>query len=461
MGGFRERVLHGEVGRTLLWLGTPLMIVQLVSILYNIADTYWLSRYSEVAYAAPRQVWPYFMFVNSIAGGIAAANMAVISQYIGAKDYEGAKRTISYFVSAMLLVNTVATAVFFIARPLIFTYIVATPPELYEYVMIYSGIISLDVLVAAFSMCYGTIFQAIGDTRTPSRIGVASTILNVVLDPFFIFGLEANGRRVIPAMGVAGAALATVISRFAGLLILLGVLNRKYKSLKPRLTLGVSGEWIKTTLKAGVPVTLMMMSNSLAFMFQHRLVNAFGAYVAAAFAIGFIIMELADAALWGFMFAVSTMVGQAIGAGLERRARSVATKSMLYIGLCTLVGSLVVIALRSWFIGIFTTVPEIAREAELFVLTFAPTLALFAIFFIGMAIGRGSGHTAYPTVIGIIRLWGLRIGLGYYLAFELAMGTLGIWIAMALSNVFSGLAIIPWAHRGGWTKPIIKKHAQI
>ena len=460
MGGFRERVLHGEIGRTLLWLGAPLMIVQLVSILYNIADTYWLSRYSEVAYAAPRQVWPYFMFVNAIAGGIAAANMAVISQYIGAKDYEAAKRTISYFVSAMLLVNTVAATVFFIARPLIFTYIVATPPELYEYVMIYSGIISLDVLVAAFSTCYGTIFQAIGDTRTPSRIGVASTILNVVLDPFFIFGLEVNGRRVIPAMGVAGAALATVISRFAGLLILLGVLNRKYKSLKPQLTLRVSGEWIKTTLRAGVPVTLMMMSNSLAFMFQHRLVNAFGAYVAAAFTIGFILMDLADAALWGFMFAVSTMVGQAIGAGLERRARSVAAKSMLYIGLSTFVGSLIVIALRSWFIGIFTTVPEIAREAELFVLTFTPTLAFFAIFFIGMAIGRGSGHTVYPTVIGVIRLWGLRIGLGYYLAFELAMRTLGIWIAMALSNVFSGLAIIPWALRGGWTKPIIKKHAQ-
>ena len=453
---FRERVLYESVGKTLLWLGIPLMIVQIVHTSYNIADTYWLSRYSDVAYAAPRQVWPFFMFINAIAHGIAAANMAIISQYIGARDYEGSKRAVSYFVSTMLLVNSAAAAVFLILRPLVFKYIVATPPELYDYVMSYSSIITLDLLLAAFTACYSTIFQAIGDTRTPSRIGVISAITNIVLDPFFIFGLEVNGKKVIPAMGVAGAAIATVLSRFIGFTILLGVLNRKYRFLKPQLTLSIDREWLKATLRAGIPVTLMMMSNSLAFMFQHRLVNAFGAYVAAAFAIGFILMDLADATLWGFTFAVSTMVGQAIGASLEKRARSVAAKSILYIGVSTFIGSVIVLAIRSWFIGVFTSVPEIAREADLFVVIFAPTLAFFAIFFIGMSIGRGSGHTLYPTIVGMARLWGVRIALGYYLAFELGMGTLGLWTAMTLSNLFSGVAIIPWALRGNWVKPIVR-----
>jgi len=436
------------------------MIVQLVHISYNIADTYWLSRYSDIAYAAPRQTWPFFMFINAIAHGIAAANLAIISQYIGLKDYESAKNAVSYFVSTMLLINTIATVVFFITRPLVFTYIVATPPELYEYVMNYSSIISVDLLIAAFTACYGTIFQAIGDTRTPSRIGVISSLINIVLDPIFIFGLDVRGIK-IPSMGVVGAAIATVLSRLTGFLILLGVLNSKYKSLKPKFTLKISREWLKATLKAGVPVTIMMMTNSLAFMFQHRLVNIFGAYVAAAFAIGFILMDLADAVLWGFTFAVSTMVGQSIGAGLEKRARSVASKSMLYIGISTTIGSIIVLVFRKVFIGFFTNVPEIASEAELFVVTFAPTLAFFAIFFIGLSIGRGSGHTTYPTAIGILRLWGMRIGLGYYLGFELGMGTLGLWTAMALSNLVAGLAIIPWALKGKWATPIVKKHTQI
>jgi putative MATE family efflux protein len=455
IGRFRDRIINGPIGSTLLWLGLPLMIVQLVNISYNIADAYWLSKYSDIAYAAPRQTWPYFMFINAIAQGISAANMAIISQYIGSRDYESAKRVVSYFVSTMLLVNAVVMILFFTLRPLVFTYIIATPPELYEYVMSYSGVISLDLLIAALTACYGTIFQAIGDTRTPSRIGVISSVANIVLDPVFIFGIEYRGVK-IPAMGVLGAAIATVLSRLVGLIILLGVLNWRYGFLRPHFTLSVSGEWLKATLKAGVPVTLMMMSNSLAFMFQHRLVNAFGAYVAAAFAIGFILMDLADAVLWGFTFAVSTMIGQAIGAGLEKRARSVAAKSMLYIGVSTGIGSIIVLLLRDWFIGVFTSIPGIAREAGLFVLTFAPTLAFFALFFVGMSIGRGSGHNLYPTAIGILRLWGFRIALGYYLAFEKNLGTLGLWAAMSLSNLFSGIAIVPWALRGKWFKPIVK-----
>ena len=461
IGKYRERVLNGPIGRTLLWLGTPLMIVQLIHLSYNITDAFWLSKYSSVAYATPRQVWPFFMFINAIAQGIAAANMAIISQYVGARDYESTRRAVSYFVSTMLFINSLAVLIFYVTRPLVFTYIIATPPELYEYVMSYSSIITLDLLLAAFTASYGTIFQAIGDTRTPSKIGVISSVMNVVLDPIFIFGVEISGLIIIPATGVTGAALATVLSRLVGFLILLTILRKKYGYITPHFTLHINREWFKTTIKAGIPVMLMMMSNSLAFMFQNRLINAFGVYVAAAAAIGFLLMDLADTALWGFTFAVSTMIGQAIGAGLEERARSVALRSMLYIGISTMLGSLLVLITREWFISAFTSVPEIAREADLFVMTFAPTLAFFAVFFIGISIGRGSGHTTYPTLVGTLRLWVLRIGLGYFLAFIFDMKTLGLWIAMALSNLIAGLAVIPWALRGAWTKPIVKVRVQV
>ncbi|MEM4976857.1 MAG: MATE family efflux transporter, partial [Desulfurococcaceae archaeon] len=183
-----------------------------------------------------------------------------------------------------------------------------------------------------------------------------------------------------------------------------------------------------------------------------------GAYAAAAAAIGFILMDLADAALWGFTMSVATMIGQAIGAGLESRARKVASRAILYIGVATSMGSLVVYVLRMFFIQLFTNLEAVVVEADLFVSIFIFSLPTFAIFFIGMSIGRGSGHTLYPTILGIIRLWVLRLGVGYLLAFHMGMGTIGIWTAMSLSNVVSGLAIIPWALRGRWTTPVIKKH---
>lgn len=457
LGVYRDRVINGPVGKTLLWLGVPIMIVHLVHVSYNIADAYWLSRYSEYAYAAPRQIWPFFMFINAIAGGLSAANNALISQAVGAKDYAYARRIISYFITTALLVNTIAAAAFYLLRSVVFTYVTSVPPELYSYVMAYSAIITVDLLLAAFTMSYSAIFQSIGDTRTPSRIGIVSAVLNILLDPLFIFGVSIGGVLLLPEMGVAGAALATVISRMVGFVLLLAVIRRKYPVLTPSLTTRIDRDWLYRTVKIGAPVTFMMMSNSLAFMFQHRLINSFGAHAASAAAIGFVLMDLADAALWGFTMSVATMVGQAIGAGLEQRARKVASRAILYIGLATTAGSIAVYFARMFFITLFTSTPEVLAEADLFVTTFIPSLPFFAIFFIGMSIGRGSGHTLYPTILGVVRLWGIRLGLGFLVAYHLGLGTLGLWIAMSLSNVVSGFAVIPWALYGKWTTPVIKR----
>lgn len=458
---YRERVVNGPVGKTLLWLGLPLMIVQIVNISYNFADTYWLSMYSKIAYAAPRQIWPFFMFLNAVTQALSSANLALISQAIGGKDYDYARRVVSYYVSILLALNTGVALLFLLLGPFVFKYVMGVPEDLYEYVVTYARIISLDLLLSGLYIGYSTIFQAIGDTRTPSRAGIVSSLTNVVLDPLFIFGVRLNGATIIPEMGVAGAAWATVISRFAGFIVVLLILQKKYPFLIVKPSLRIERDWIVKSLKIGIPVALMMMSNSLAFMFQNRLINTYGAYVAAAAAIGFLLMDLADAALWGFTASVATMVGQAIGAGLEKRARSVAVKAMIYIGLASFTGSIIVYFTRSFFIDLFTDVPEIYREADLFVQWFAPTLAGFAIFFIGMSVGRGSGHTLYPTIVGIIRLWGIRIGLGYLVALGLGLGTLGIWMTMSLSNLVAGLMIIPWILRGNWVKGVVKKRIEV
>jgi len=451
----RERILYGPIGRTLIWLGLPLMVVQLVNVSYNIADTYWLSRYSEIAYAAPRQVMPTFMLWNAIAQGLMAANLALIAQLIGARNYEEAKRYVSYFVSATLIVNAVVALIYFFMRPLIFRYIIRTPPLLYDDTMTYSGIITLDIVFSAFTLTYSTILQSIGDTRTPAIINFAAASMNIILDPLMILGVRIGGVQIIPPMGVAGAAYATIASRFAGLLLLLNRLSSKYPYLKPKFTVDIDRDWLLRSIRIGAPVSLMMASNSLAFMFQNGLINQFGEYVAAAASIGLTLMDLADATLWGFTSSVSVMVGQALGAGLPGRARSVALRAAFYIGLSTLAGAIVVYFLRNGFISAFTSNPVIASEADLFVSIFLPSLPFFALFFIGMSVGRGSGHTLFPTITGVIRLWVIRIALGYLLAIQLGLGSLGIWIAMSLSNYLAGIIMVPWIAWGNWVIPVL------
>ncbi|MEM4936290.1 MAG: MATE family efflux transporter, partial [Sulfolobales archaeon] len=197
-------------------------------------------------------------------------------------------------------------------------------------------------------------------------------------------------------------------------------------------------------------------SNSLAFMAQLRLVNAFGKIVATAYSIGFTVVDIADSAMWGFSQATAIVVGQLIGAQLFSKARKSALITSLFVGGVTGVGAVFVYLLRYPIASIFTSSPEVLVEATRFIEYFGLTVPFFAIFFVGFAVGRGSGHTYVPSAIAFTRLWGLRIGLGYLLALGLGLGPVGIWLSMAISNVGGGIMSIAWVALGNWTRPVVE-----
>ncbi|MEM1532596.1 MAG: MATE family efflux transporter [Desulfurococcaceae archaeon] len=446
---YRDRILNGSVVTTMLKLGAPLMAVQALYVSYNIADAYWLSVYSQYDIAIPRQVWPIQMLFLVFTQGIAAANLALMSQYVGAGNYEKTGETASKFLTINVAASVAAFTVYTALIPAIYSYLVNVPQLIYEGVVLYAKIMAVDLVVTCFNMVFTTVLQAMGDTVRPSIIGGVASIVNIVLDPFMILGIPP-----FPAMGVAGAALATVLSKLAGTLVL-AYLLKNYPGVKLKFTKKVDLEWLINNFKIGLPVMLFTASNSLAFAMQTRLINVFGEVAAAAYSIGFIVMDVADAALWGLSSAVSIMVGQNLGAGKVSRAREVAGKSMYTILAATSASSIIIYPIRGLLIDPFTDDPSIYAEASTFIETFLFSLPFFASFFIALSVGRGSGHTAVPTTIGVVRLWILRVGLGYYLALLLGLGSYGIWLAMAVSNYASGVLSIIWVKYGRWAKPVI------
>lgn len=448
---YRNEIVNGPIIKTLLWLGFPLMLVQLVNISYNVADAFWLSKYSDIAMAVPRQAWPPFMFFNAFNMAISTANTALLSQYVGARKYEEASGVASKFFTVSLITSLVFGLTYFSLRYPLFYYVIRTPPEIFDDVMSYSGIISVDLMLSGLSVTYSTILQSIGDTRTPAMVGGFSALLNIVWDPFLILGIPP-----FPRMGVAGAALATVLSRFSGVVVLVYLTKRRFPDLRIIPTKNIDKPWIVRNIRIGGPVFAFHASNSLAFMLQNALINSFGVVVATAFAIGFIIMDIADAIMWGLTMPVAIMVGQNLGAGNISRSRDVAYKSLVTIASLTTLGALAVFLLRNQLISVFTSDIAIFNEALRFLETFIFSLPFFTMFFIGMSIGRGSGHTTIPTLLGVIRLWGIRIGLGYFLAYVTSLQSYGIWLAMALSNVVGGLGSVAWIRFGNWTKSVIR-----
>ena len=449
---YRDEILSGSILRVLFKLGLPLMIVNIVMLAYNLADAYWLSRYSEYAISVPRQAWPVLMLFNAFILSFSSANMAILSQYIGARVYDKVNSTLSNLFTFNIVYGLTSFTILNLFAQEVFKYVVRTPPEIFDYTIIYVRIMSLDLILSSILFTLSTFMQSVGDTRTPARIQSYGSLLNAFLDPFFI-----NGYFLLPALGVAGAALASILSRLFSLTLLYSVFRRRYGFVKLRFNPRIDVEWLKLTLYAGIPIYAMMASNMLAFTFNNAIVNSFGIVAATALAVGFIILDIADNVLWGLTQAVTIMVGQNLGAGNTGRAREIALKASHTLFLIIGAGTIFVYLFRRNFILFFVEKPDIVSEADLLISLTSLTLPFFGLFFTGLSVGRGSGHTLVPSIIGIVRLWIVRLGLGYYMAVVMGMGTFGYWTAISLSNFVGGILSYIWIRYGDWAKPIIKR----
>jgi len=455
LDSYRERIVNGPVLRTLLWLGLPPMVVQLVHVAYGVADSLWLSMYDEKAIAVPRQVFPVLMLFSAAVNALSAAGSAFLSQLVGARAYDEVRVEASRFFTAGFTLGVLLGTAFFLLRPLIFQHIVVTPPEIFDYVMLYSAVMSLDSVLMAAVMLLSTLLSSFGETRAPSVVNVVALSVNMVLDPLLVLGIGP-----FPRLGVVGASATDVLGKVVTLLGYHLLLRRRFSWLKLGLNFSFTAEWARTVLRISSPIFVMMSTNSLAFMLQQRIVNLLGVVVATAYSIGFVVLDIADGMLWGLLGAISTMVGQSLGAGNPRRAREVALKASVFIAAAVAVGAAFVYALRVQLVRIFASSPEVVEESVRFLETILIGLPFFAIFMAGSSAGRGSGHTLAPTLIGIVRLWAIRVAGSYLLALQLGMGSLGVWLAIMASNIIGGGLMLAWIAKGGWTKPVVR-HAAV
>jgi putative MATE family efflux protein len=452
IGKYRDRIVSGPIFRTLLWLGAPLLLSHLIFVVYHVTDAYWLSLYGEVTVAVPRQVWPVVMLFQALLNALTAACMSIVSQQIGSKNYREASLSASRFFTAAILTGASQCALLLMLREYIFTWVISTPKEIFEDMMKYSAVMSFDVFFNCISFTYLTLIQSVGDTKRSALLNSIAVGINVLLDPFLVLGIG-----FFPRLGVIGASMTDVLGKIISIVGLNYIIRKNYPELKVGFTRNIDLEWVRLVLRIGLPVVALGLTNGLAFLVQLKIVNMLGIVAATAYSIGFVIMDIVDGALWGLSGANSIMVGQSLGAGNNNRAREISYKSALLLFAIVAAGSALVYPARTILVDAFADDPNILAEAELFLRNLLPTLPFFGIFMISMSTGRGSGHTTFPTIIGILRLWVVRVALGYLLAFYLGMGTLGAWLAISLGNVVGGVAAILWIKYGGWAEAVIKK----
>lgn len=436
-----------------------MLIVRIVQDVYGLADAFWLGRYNQYAVAIPRQTWPLYTLFTAFLMGFSSANLAILSQYVGAGMYRMVIETTGRMLFISLVSGGAFGALFYVASPCLLELFVRIPSEMLADATGYAQVMSIDVALLSLNVSLAILLQSLGDTKTVALSQALGAVSNVLLDPVLIGGFGP-----IPPLGAVGAAVATVLSKAISTAMLAHAISKRYSWIRLGVAVAVDREYIATSIGMALPIFLMNVSNALAFNLQNRLANTFGAVVATAFSIGFVVFDLANTGLWGLTEGIAIMVGLNLGANNIERSKAIAKKTSLFIFALVAASSAAVYLAKDFIATAFITGygidPSIAdairSEYDRFVSMCVWTLAFFALTFSAVSVGRGSGHVLAPTAINILRLWGLRVGLGYLLALALGLNTIGIYVAFALSNVVGGLVSALWIFRGSWARPIVK-----
>ncbi|MFN8177157.1 MAG: MATE family efflux transporter [bacterium] len=444
------RLTEGPITPALLRLAGPVLVSRALHTLYGVADTFWVGRLGPEAIAAVSTstfaLWTLYSIGDVLIGGVTA----LVSQAVGARRDEDAAATArAGFALALGLGAVVAALGWFGARPLFGALL--NDPEVVEYGSDFLSLVSL--LAPCFYVCFvaETVFRSCGDSRTPMLVMLAGVALNIALDPFLVLGLGP-----FPHLGVRGAAIATmiaetlVISAYAVLWLRgrfpLSLARHRRGALAARAD-------VLAILRVGAPFAATGILFSVVYLVLSRIAGAFGAPTLAALGIVNRLESLNYLSAAAVGMAVSTMVGQNVGARRPDRAAVVADRGATVVTATSAVVSTAFLLFPDAIAAVFTSDPDALREGVVFLRIVAISQPMMCWEIVYGGAFTGTGRTLPPMLVSVLTSL-VRVPLASYLAIGRAIGPSGLWWVISLTAVARGVWVSAWFRGGGWRREI-------
>lgn len=445
----REEIQLEDPIKLMLKLGAPLVLLNLVHLLYNLTDTFWLGSLGKTAVSSPTLSWPVFGTIMSLGMGFGIAGFAYISQYQGSGDFDKAEKAMGNLLALLLFLSILSGILGFILTPNILK-AMKIPPDTFENTVKYLRVMFISIPFSFFGFAFSFALRALGDTRTPTAINIIGLIVNVILDPVLIHGLL-----FFPRMGVLGAALATALSNFLASILSAYIfisgkvgIKLKFADVKPDTKLSLA------IITKGIPASLGQSLNSLGFVFLVSIISRFGSVAVAAYSIGDRVIQIIFTISEALNQALGTILGQNLGSRNFERVQDAVKKGVIINGTLISAMALLIFLSREQLISLFIKEPVVIKEGINFIEKFIIAMPFFGIFGVFSSLAMVSGRTTEGMLLGLIRLWVLRIPMSYY--FGKTWGTSGIWYGMNFSNILAALLAYLWYLRGTWRKVLVE-----
>ncbi len=435
----RPDLIADPVGPTLIRLVFPMIAGALGIVMFNVVDTFFVGRLGALELAAMSYTFPIVIVAGSIASGLGIGASANVSRALGSGDRASAERlTLHAHLLGFAIVIVIAVIGLATIGP--FFTALGAQPEIMGLIRDYMTVWYIGMPFVVLPMIGQNILQATGDSKTPSAVIVFAVTLNVILDPLLIFGLGP-----FPALGIQGAAIATVIARGStAIIVLTAIIGReKLFPADPQFRRFVQSA--RQVFFVGIPAVLTNLALPISMAVVTRLVSVFGPEAVAGFGVATRLESFSLVFTFALSMVFTPFVGQNLGAGRIDRARTghrVAAGMSLAWG--AMVALIFAIAGRQ-IAAVFNDTPTVVATTARYLWTLAPSFGLMGVVTVSAAAFNGLQRPFSAAAVAFLRLVGLYIPLAI-LGRALA-GLPGLFVGLAVGNIVAGVAAYIWFQR--------------
>ncbi|NLC63705.1 MAG: MATE family efflux transporter [Thermoanaerobacterales bacterium] len=448
----------GSIPRHLINFSYPLFLGNLLQSLYNAVDTMWVGKFlGPNSLAAVSVSFPIIFILVSLIIGLSMATTVLVGQYKGAKNETMVKKTINNSMLLLSIAAGVLTVLGIVFHKAILI-LMNTPEAIMESA---SGYLIITFVGLIFVFGYNTlsaVLRGLGDSKTPLVFLLYTTVINIVLDPIFIFGLGP-----IPRMGVNGAALATIVAQGISFYLAVRYLNRSNHLLAIKISqLKYDKDLTSKIFKIGLPAGLQHTVVALGSTVVMSITNTFGETIVAAWGAASKIDSFAFMPFMSIGLATSSLTAQNIGAGKTKRVIETMKWSSLIAIIIAITTSILIWFFPQELLRMFTDEMALLQEGTAMLRILSLSYVPFSMLWVSNGVIRGAGDTFVIMIISIVSLWGIRIPLAYYLSGSTQLGSNGIWAAISISSTLSAIFSLLYYFSGRWkNKSIIQERFKV
>jgi putative MATE family efflux protein len=434
-------------------IALPIALQNLINFGINALDTIMLGRIGEVQLSGSALANQLSFMFLVISTGVASGCGVLVAQYWGAGNTQRVREVMSFMYRVVLAISLLfACMAFFV--PYRVLGILTTDPEVIAQGVIYLRIMGVGFLFSGFTNSSISILRSTGTVKISVVVYSLSLLINFIGNYALIFGKFG-----FPAMGIAGAAIATVFARFWEVVIIAIYLFRYEKGIgfSPKDLFHTGEGIVGLYMTHSAPVLINEMLWSTANFILGIIIGRMGREFVAANSISGLMMQFAGIAIFGVSASAGTLVGNAIGAGDYQKARDYANGMLVVSGLMGLVAAAAILLIRQPLIAYYE-ISELARGyAEQMTLAVAGLVVFQSIALVSMmGTLRGGGDTRFVMLLDVVFIWGIAIPFGALAGLVLNWPVVLVYIILKSEDIFKTLAVLWRVPRGKWLRDITR-----